>query len=743
MKIRRKGFIRFVALLTAFVCLTAMFTVIPASAATDKSNIATVNKNANQNVQNILHYLKECNYTQKTVFGAFDYTDYVNESSLKKNGDNNQKIIDTYGVTPALYSVFFKPETEQDAEEIYQRMEDKFNEGAIVMLQPSFSDLHSKYKELKESNDPNIRKKYEDVDLECLCADYDWQNPNRNKEICEERWKDVIKLGDILEELQNRGVSVVCRMYVEMNNPTFHNYNTPDISKRFHFRRIYRQTVDYLLGRGLNNFLIQWCPVGINVSAQYYYPNYDDNMEPIKAGEKYKINGKAYTTRDDYVDIVSPTIYPQGQYDGENTALNSQNYKYEDFLGYGKVFGYSEYGASRTDRESGDWALLADALNQRFTQATFVNTWCGANGFFHPSNINAEKFVYNNRLVVLKRNDAVNPNQTLLPDLYSGVYPNPGDIAFFSKTELKGSLKGLSVGKYSSVQLKKQGISLSSVKSLNLTKGYQIIFYTDDNCKGKTLKLVSNSNDLSHFNLSKYKSLQVVRLELENATLNKKSISSDTDSDSSLINDGTLDYWETYKGKNSWVVIDLENVYSIGRWEVKHASEYGELTDANVVDYRLQYSIDGKKWKDADVVYGNNDNIVTRDFEQVDAQYVRLLIENPNSTVFEADANRAMICELSVFGAKIGNGIETDWTLKPTVIKEPESIITTQETIYQTVEKEEEQPTEETDKVEDKSSQNKKQPAEETFPWLWLVIGGVVVIAGCITVFLVVKTKKK
>lgn len=730
MRIKRKIILKTAAILTAVnvaaVAVNCFGTATYNQVNAETASSVTVNPNASQECKNIINYLRECTYSGKCVFGAFNYTDYLHDDTRKKAEYNYEQIADTYGVSPAQATFYYSPMSDKEVvKKINDRIEEYHNRGVMIVVQPGFHDVYRKYKSLAESDDPEVRKKYEDVDFDCITAQYDATNPNRNMEIYNDRFQDLVDLGDALEDLQNRGISVICRMYVEMNNPTFLNYYSRTDEGKQHFVNVFRQTYDYLVKeRGLNNFLSAWCPIGIYDSAKGYYPG------------------------DEYIDIISPTIYPQGQYDAYHSVNNLSQSFYEDFLRYGKVFGYSEYGVSATESEPGDWGILADALNQRFTKVSWVNTWVLQNGFFYPTSINAEKFVHDSRLVTL---DAQNKIPKLSGDV---VYPEPGYIATFSQKGYQGSFKGLGLGKYSSAQLQSKGIKLAQLGSLKVTGGYQLTLYKGDNCTGSSLKIIADTYNLSRFKLGDYKSLSVEKIALENIALNKPTISSDSESEPSAINDGALAYWETYNGKNSWVVIDLQGVYSIGRYEVQHASAYGELADANVVDYRLQYSLDGKSWKDADVVYGNSLGTVTRDIEQIDAQYIRLFIEKPNSTKLAGDGNRAAICELSAYGIKIGDGQKTDWNVNPTVVRQPNGQIVNQ--VTNTIVRDSSQVGSDSqtgDTASDsssaikepvKSNSNNSQEPGKSYLWLWITLGvaGVVIVGAGAVLFIIIRKKK-
>lgn len=718
MEITKKSFLKAAAIFTAAVTLFSFSAVLPkVFAQSVDTGFTPVNPNANRECRNILNYMQECTYSSKVILGAFDYigTPYDN---------NYEQVKETYGVTPALLTLFYPDLYDQaQVEEINRKAIEYHNKGAIIVFQPGFSQLYEKYKALAASDNPQIRKKYEDIDFSCFNAEKDASNPNRNMDVYNDFHNDLEKMGDILEELDRNGVTVINRMYVEMNNPNFKDSYSISDEGYEHFKNIWKQTVDYLTKeRGLNNVLYAFCAVGTMSDYKYYWPG------------------------EDYVDIVSPTLYPNGQYGGSHSMGQLSTDWYEEYLTYGKPFGFSELGASPNYNEPGDFGIIAQGLREKYPKACWVDIWADDCGFFYPKNINADAFVNDSRMVTL---DA----QNKIPNLHGSVnYPSPGLVALFDKKDYGGACRGLGAGKHSASELKSSGISLSSLVSLHITNGYALTLYTGENCTGDTLRLITDSKNLTRYSFKNYKSASVDKISVENASVGKPILCSDTNSDYKFLNDGTLQFWETFEGVNSWAIIDLQGVYTLNRWEVKNAGAFGEMSNSNTCDYRMQYSIDGKNWKDADNVFGNTSDITNRNIEQVDAQYVKLFIEKPNSTSIVSDKTRAAVCEFSVFGIKKEDGKATDWQLITKYVRQPNGQIINTVTTTETAPNKNEASSEETsseaktdaDGTEKNRISKGKNDTESknSYVWVWVAVAAATVaVLGGLSVFIVKKKK--
>ena len=714
MEINFKSFRRAAAVLTAAVTLLSFAVALPyASAESAGYGLNPINPNANRECRNILNYMQECTYSNKVIFGAFDYigTPYDN---------NYEQIKENYGVTPALLTLFYPDLYDQEQiDEVNKKAIEYHEKGAIIVFQPGLSNLYDKYKRLASSDDPEIRKKYEDIDFDCFNAEKDNTNPNRNMDVYNDFREDLERCADILEELDRNGVTVIHRMFVEMNNPYFKNWYSINDEGYQHFINIWKQTVDYFTEeRGLDNVLYAFCPVGNMSSYRYYWPG------------------------EEYVDIVSPTLYPNGQYGGPYSMGQISTDLYEEYLAYGKPFGFSELGATPNYNEPGDFGIIAQGLREKFPKACWVNIWADTEGFFYPKNINADIFVHDSRMVTL---DAQNP----IPNLHGDVeYPSPGLIMLFDENNYGGNGRGLSEGKYSPADLEASGISLASASSIRVTQGYALTLYKGENCTGESLRLITDSKNLSRFSLDSYKSVSVDKISIENASLGKPIICSDMNSDYNRLIDGTLQFWETFDGVGSWAVVDLQDVYTISRWEVENSGAFGETSDSNTCDYRMQYSLDGKKWKDADIIFGNNANVTNRNIEQIDAQYVKLFIEKPNTTNIAADKTRAAVCEFTVFGIKKEEGIPTDWQLITEYLRQPNGQIITTITNTEVVPGETVQANTSDESPQDtaktgEAAEENDGAAENSHLLIWIVcIAAVILIAG-LSVFLIKRKKRK
>ncbi len=76
-----------------------------------------------------------------------------------------------------------------------------------------------------------------------------------------------------------------------------------------------------------------------------------------------------------------------------------------------------------------------------------------------------------------------------------------------------------------------------------------------------------------------------------------------------------------------WFSVDLGAGYWINRWVVRHMSTAGWATpDYNIVDFKLQGSIDNNNWFDVDSVTGNTAGITDRTINAVLCRYVRVYV---------------------------------------------------------------------------------------------------------------------
>ncbi|MCX7747610.1 MAG: cadherin-like beta sandwich domain-containing protein [Clostridia bacterium] len=74
-----------------------------------------------------------------------------------------------------------------------------------------------------------------------------------------------------------------------------------------------------------------------------------------------------------------------------------------------------------------------------------------------------------------------------------------------------------------------------------------------------------------------------------------------------------------------WMMVDLGALYWINRWVVIHMGSAGwQSPSYNMMDYKLQISLDAKTWSDVDSVVGNTINKTDRTINAVKTRYVRI-----------------------------------------------------------------------------------------------------------------------
>ncbi len=648
----------------AFLLLLSCFAFLDNMTIKSKAQ-APVNPNSNYQVKNIINYLNECTYSGKIVSGGFDYNQYADP----KAADLYDSVEATYGVSLGIYNTYIARNTsvvedsydidrldcpltdeyikqngwEEDykpygfsdtyANHAFEDLKTHYQEGAICFFHfPSYANDDNHANQVADGEDPLLTLRNYDKEYAMQFKDdptsYQWQSYQQHLYYM---WQ----AGNFLEKLQNAGITVMFRPFTEMNNPQFLTYYAATSEGRKHFQNIYKQFYDYIVNvRKINNVVWLFSNIISDPNWVEYYPG------------------------DDYVDVIAPTSYPNGATGSDSISSKLGNDVYSTYKNLTKPLGYAEFGLSEDeDGELGDYSTVIPALKKYLPNVCFISTWCNQNGLLSSTATNVDKFL----------NDPVIQNLEDLPDYQNPNYSSSsGVLAICSQTSYGGTLNVLDVGTYSSAALKAKGLTASSYKSLRLNEGYAITFYTEENCKGTSRRFIGDVIDLTKtgFDWSRVKSVKVEKVNVENATLKKPVICNDPDSDPTLINDGTLEFWESYKcNPTAWVVIDLKDVYTISRWEVQNVGAYGELEDANTTSYKLQYSIDGKKWTDLDSVFGNVASGTSASTWQVDAQYVRLYITDPNSSNFDMDMVRVAICEFSVYGVKKSAGITTNWDL--------------------------------------------------------------------------------
>lgn len=124
---------------------------------------------------------------------------------------------------------------------------------------------------------------------------------------------------------------------------------------------------------------------------------------------------------------------------------------------------------------------------------------------------------------------------------------------------------------------------------------------------------------------------------------------SDNDYDASNAVDGTFapgDGWQSSAEGDKWLTVDLGQRYELSRYVLKNAETGYFGAENNTKDYKIQLSVDGRTWTDADTVTGNTEDIVYRDLAGT-ARYVRVYITDPGAD------GVARIQDLEVYGTPV------------------------------------------------------------------------------------------
>ena len=126
-------------------------------------------------------------------------------------------------------------------------------------------------------------------------------------------------------------------------------------------------------------------------------------------------------------------------------------------------------------------------------------------------------------------------------------------------------------------------------------------------------------------------------------------------------------------GKEQWLLVDLGEAKKITQWQVRHAGDGGETADWNTKDYRLQVSMDGKNFIDADVVKNNSIDITYRELEEAQVgRYVRLVVDKPTQSgnsaarIYEFEVYGEDLDEKDIIDVKVENGEGSGKYLKNT-----------------------------------------------------------------------------
>ncbi len=120
--------------------------------------------------------------------------------------------------------------------------------------------------------------------------------------------------------------------------------------------------------------------------------------------------------------------------------------------------------------------------------------------------------------------------------------------------------------------------------------------------------------------------------------------------DAAQIVDGSTAKYKGWKasGEDQWITVDLGETYTINRYNLSLAGTGYYGRDLNLKAFTIDYSVDGEEWVELDVIKDNTDNILDREFEAVDARYVRISVQDAGAD------GVARIQEFEIHGKKPG-----------------------------------------------------------------------------------------
>lgn len=687
------------------------------------------NPNANQDVKNILNYLRDLSVSEKTMVGVFNWPEHngFGGNSPEHFRNHDKYVKEKYGFEGGIIGLHF-PMVDNvtpiyEYEDTVETAKKAWEKGQISLIH--FSNQWE-YVFTGEAGEDGKKYGYQDLSLadqDMFIRNFDATVEDRNMDVYNDYMKIVKQWGDCLEKLKEAGVSVMFRPFAEMtNHPCFRTYT--DEGKK-HFKNIWRQLFNYLTkDRGLDNLLFGMAP-----------------LIPGAKGTKYDTDSFGYYPGDDVVDFLCPTMYPNG-----GIGLDEYwqwGFEFSKYMATGKPFGISELGLSANADHTtslpsasmrADYKRFLDVVKLQMPRTSFMILWTDT--LLYPSVLNAEPFLNDERVVSLDE----------MPDLSKGVYQPVGDIVTYSEKDYKGTEKQtISDGKYSLAQMKKAGFDPKKAESLRILGDRSVTFYKEKDCKGKGWTFIGNISSLSAYGYdgNQVKSMEIKPISRDQISIGKPATASSMSDDASFANDGDWTYWTTEEGVGSWITIDLQGTCLINRWKVEHGNTVDLGVETNTKDYRLQYSMDGQKWRDADIVMGNWFDSTARDFAQVKAKYVRLYIDTPNNETDEADQKYAYIADWGVYGVQLTHTLPaTDSSDDPSDTEintdpgsgsedEPESSTSDSQT--------------ETKKPNKKpSSKAEAEGSSSIMPVLpWIIGGAVLVIAAAVVTIIVIKRRKK
>ncbi len=610
-------------ILSVCLALTVLFTTLPMSVSAspavffEEEDPVPINPNANQTCKNFYQYLWNLGKTDYMLSGvqSMMYTDveYPGQdyNKIDAEGDNLKFLRQEFGYNPVIVG-----DMVESYARLYpgyvERIAKEYKNGCI----PMFGFEAASFRKVQDDYS---------LDIKDWVANYDSTNPNRDMDMYNSYREELKIEADGFEAMEKAGVKVyLYRFFAEINNTRRRGFYGATDEGYAALHRVWQQAVEYFtVERGLTGILFVFCQCGYATSDKFW-------------------------PGDDYVDIIGPTGYAR--------ASNGEIFSFENLADYdwiktkNKPFGFTELGPRSFDSHErvcpiGDYKKILESMIYTYPECAFINTWyTDSHSLAQPGDLET----YGNYNGIYYMNSPYMLSTDQIPDFSQGVIESNGIAQFYKEKKLMGNLN---IGKFGASDLKKKGIDLSAVDSLETMHGTAVLAYESTDCTGDATIIYGNGQKLTK-NFKNAKSLAVVKLE--NLAFEKNIWVENHDETSAVqLNDGFDTIWDIdpYDDGRISVVIDLGKEYNVGQMSLNHASFYEDMK-YNLRDFEIYVSKDGY---DYTLVYQNFGNVYSSSnfwFNPINARFIKLKVITPNSSLSEIEKNRTSMAEIEVYGVE-------------------------------------------------------------------------------------------
>ncbi len=612
-------------ILSLFLALMVMLTALPLTASaspaislvTEEEDPVPINPNANEACKNFYQYLWNVGKTDYVVSGVQSYKYYGVEyqtgvfDKIDAEGDNQMFLEQEFGYKPVIVGDMTEVAGRLSPGYV-ERIAENYKNGQI----PMFGFEPASFRKVQDDFS---------LDIKDWVANYDSTNPDRDMDMYNSYREELKIEADGFEAMEKAGVKVyLYRFFAEINNTRRRGFYGATEEGYEALHRVWQQAVDYFINeRGLTGILFVFCQCGYATSDKFY-------------------------PGDDYVDIIGPTGYAR--------ASNGEIFAFENLADYEwiktlkKPFGYTELGPRSFDSHErvcpiGDYKKLLESAIYTYPECAFINTWyTDSHSLDQPGdlesygNYNGVYYMENPYLLTVED----------MPNFNTEKVESIGIAQFYSGKKYVGNL---GIGKFSANDLKKKGIDLSNIDSIDTMHGTALLAYESKDCSGKATIIYGNGQKLTD-GFKNAKSIAVVKLE--NLAFEKNIwVENHEQHSAAVLNDGADAIWDIdpYDDGQISIVVDLGKEYNVGQMSINHASFY-EDAKYNLRDFEIYTSKDGVDYK---LVYQNFGNVYSSSnfwFNPRNARYIKLKVITPNSSLSEIEKNRTSLAEIEVYGVE-------------------------------------------------------------------------------------------